>query len=241
MLLRPSERVPPGPLAEWLTEAGAELTEVGPTTQDISLVGVAGVVCLGGAMATSDEREYPFLANFRRLLGVAHSRSIPVFAICLGAQLLAEALGGRVRRAERPAVGATLVAKRDIAADDPLFADLPMTPDVIQFHRDEFTLPPGAVLLASAPTGTNQAFRAGPCSYGVQFHLETTSEVLLRWAADDPELASVAGQRAFDPERLVDVHRHIEAAWRPVLHRFVAMATGKPAPASVSRTLPLLS
>ena len=72
-----------------------------------------------------------------------------------------------------------LVAKRDAADADPVFGPLPLSPDVIQWHHDEITeLPPGATLLASSPRYAHQAFRVGRHVYGLQFHIETTPEIV---------------------------------------------------------------
>ena len=101
----------------------------------------------------------------------------PTLGVCLGGQLLAAATGGTVRKgADGPEIGAYLTAKRDAAMSDPLFADLPMTPDVMQYHHDVvITLPPGAVLLLSSMGYPNQAWRQGPAAWGLQFHLETVA------------------------------------------------------------------
>src|SRR3712207_8806018 len=69
---------------------------------------------------------------------------------------------------------------------DPLFRPLPLSPDVIQFHHDEIAeLPRGATLLASNPAYAHQAFRVGRHVYGLQFHIETTPEMVAQWAEQD--------------------------------------------------------
>jgi GMP synthase-like glutamine amidotransferase len=119
-------------------------------------------------------------------------------------------------------VGALLVAKRDAADADPVFGPLPLTPDVMQFHHDEISeLPTGATLLASSPVYANQAFRVGRHVYGLQFHIETSPEVIHEWAERD--VVGVAAS-PWDREticRLSDeAHPHIEAAWAPFAARF---------------------
>lgn len=232
---RPSGGDFPGPLADWLSEAGAGLTIVDPAATEVSLDAAAGVLCVGDP----DDGTDPSLAVIRRLLTAAHGAGKPILAIGFGAVLLTEALGGRVRPGH-PEVGTGLIAKRDLAADDPLFARAPMTPDVLQFHQDEITLPPGAVLLASSPQVANQAFRVGAHTYGLRFHIGEQVEALSRWAADDPELAALAAPRHFDEEHLRQTQEYIEQAWRPVVERFVALTAGTLAPAGTSRTLPLV-
>ena len=232
-------------LGDWLTDAGAELHVVRPADEQLptDLTGYAGVVCLGGAMGATADAEHPWLAGVRDLLATAVATRTPVLAVCLGAQLLAVATGGQVATgAEGPEVGPLLVAKRDRAELDPLFAELPWTPDVLHFHYDAVTLlPPGAELLASSPRYPNQAFRVGASGYGVQFHIETTPEIVRSWADENPEAAATARPGALDVARLVEAHQAIEETWRPFAGRFVALAAGRLQPAAdPSRSLPLV-
>ncbi|MDQ3886302.1 MAG: type 1 glutamine amidotransferase, partial [Actinomycetota bacterium] len=121
-----------------------------------------------------------------------------------------------------------LVAKRDAAALDPLFGPVPLTPDVIQFHYDEIAqLPLGATLLASSPRYPNQAFRVGPCAYGIQFHIETTPATVLTWARRDPLAAATAAEGQLDPAYLEQVHADLVEVWRPFAQRFVTLVAGE--------------
>ncbi|SFW92390.1 type 1 glutamine amidotransferase [Amycolatopsis australiensis] len=244
LIIQPDASDPPGPLGDWLTDAGADLDLRRPPADDLptGLDGYQGVVCLGGGMAAEDDAKHPWLADVRRLLATAASRNLPTLGICLGAQLLAVATGGRVEvGADGPEVGPHLVAKKDAAWTDPLFAELPLMQDVLQFHTDAITrLPPGAELLASAPRYTNQAYRLGRCVYGVQFHIETTPEVVESWAADSPEEAGFARPGSLEHDALITVHADVEETWRPFAQRFVRLAAGELEPAAESqRTLPL--
>jgi GMP synthase-like glutamine amidotransferase len=166
----------------------------------------------------------------RDLLRRAAADDVPTLAICLGAQLLADATGGTVRRGvEGPEVGATLVAKRDVADHDPVFGPLPLSPDVLQWHHDEIaTLPPGATLLASNPHYGNQAFRMGGAVYGLQFHIETTPELVRQWAAEDPEGVAAT---PFDAEticaRAAAAQPDLEEAWAPFAARFADLVRAR--------------
>ncbi len=239
LVLQPSELDPPGPLADWLTDAGARLDLRRLSAGDAvpaELDDVRGIVCLGGEMdADADQRDpaaHPWLAEVRALLRTAVSRGLPTWGICLGAQLLAAATGGRVARAERPEVGPMVVARRDAATEDPLLASLPLSPLVLQFHRDEVaSLPPGAVLLAASPLCAHQMFRVGARAWGVQGHIETTPELVARWRRDAAELAAHARPGALDPEFLRAEHEDIADTWRPVAARFVQLAA-RPASAA---------
>jgi GMP synthase-like glutamine amidotransferase len=244
LVIQPDEHDPPARLGEWLRGAGAELDIVLPATQPLpaELGGYDGVVCLGGGMGANDDAEHPWLADVRRLLAGAVTARIPTLAVCLGAQLLAVATGGRVVVGEAgPEVGPHLIGKRDLAWRDPLFADLPFMPDVLQFHSDAIeVLPPNAELLASATRYPHQAFRVGSCAYGVQFHIETTPEIVLSWARAHPSAAATAREGELTPERLAEVHRDLEETWRPFAERFVALASGELRPARPAGSLPLV-
>ncbi|MGH3909924.1 MAG: type 1 glutamine amidotransferase [Pseudonocardiaceae bacterium] len=236
LLLQPSDVDPPERLADWLTGAGADLTLRRPAADGVpeSPDGFDGVVCMGGEMGANDDAEYPWLAELRWLLARAVAQRLPVLAVCLGGQLLAAATGGAVRRGvDGPEAGTLLVAKRDVAAHDPLFAGLPLTPYVIQFHHDEiYRLPPGATLLASSPKYPNQAFRVGAAGYGLQFHIETSPATVLAWARRDTVGAAAVRPVQLDSDHLEQVHAELAEVWQPAAARFVALAAGELAPAA---------
>jgi GMP synthase-like glutamine amidotransferase len=224
-------------VGRWLREAGAELEvrtpEMGQPLPD-DLTGCSALVVLGGAMNAYDDEVARWLPQVRRLLSEAVRTELPTLGICLGAQLLAVAVGGRVSAAETPEYGAQLVAKRQAAADDPLFRELPITPDVLQWHVDEVSeLPPGAVLLASSPVCAVQAFRVGRLAWGIQFHIETTPEIVAEWARHDAQVLSDYDLPAI-VERSARAHPDIAEAWQPVVAAFVALAA---APASARTAL----
>ena len=225
---------PPARLGEWLRDAGCELDERHLSSGDAlpsTLDGFDGLVVLGGPQsALDDEATSPELFGPRELLRQALAADFPTLAICLGAQLLAQVGGGRVREGiEGPEVGALLVAKRDAADADPVFAPLPLTPDVLQFHHDEISeLPTGAVLLASSPMYANQAFRVGRHVYGLQFHIETTPERVRQWAADDPVGVAAAPH---DLETIClrsdAAHADVQEAWQPFTARFADLVRAR--------------
>jgi len=221
-------------LGDWLRAAGAQLDERHLSTGDAlpdGLDGFDGLVVLGGPQSALDDAETsPELVGVRALLKQALAADFPTLAICLGAQLLAQVGGGLVREGvEGPEVGAQLVAKRDAADRDPVFGPLPLSPDVLQFHHDEISqLPTGAVLLASSPVYANQAFRVGRHVYGLQFHIETTPEIIAEWAERD-----VVGVAASPHDRETicllsdEAHPHVEEAWRPFAGRFVDLVRNR--------------
>ena len=218
---------PPSRLGDWLMAAGADLdvrrAHAGEEIPE-TLTAHSGVVVLGGAPGAYDDEVAPWLPQVRALLGLAVREEVPTLGVCLGAQLLAVANGGRVERgAAGPERGAGLIAKRGATAADPLFAPMPITPDVIQWHYDAIIeLPPSAVLLASSPLYENQAFRLGRLAWGVQGHIETTPETIRLWAATDPAV------QEFDLTRLLErtdaAHADVEQVWAPFAARFVDVA-----------------
>ena len=221
-------------LGTWLTDAGMQLDERHLGTGDelpTTLDDHDGLVVLGGPQSAMDSpEESPELVPVRELLRQALAADFPTLAICLGAQLLAQVGGGTVRAGiDGPEVGATLVAKRDAADKDPVFGPLPLSPDVLQFHHDEIAeLPTGATLLASNPFYTNQAFRVGRHVYGIQFHIETTPEIVREWAERD-----VVGVAASPHDReticlLSDAaDPHVEEAWAPFASRFADLVRSR--------------
>ncbi|GAB2460427.1 type 1 glutamine amidotransferase [Jatrophihabitans fulvus] len=226
--LDPSD--PVGRLGEWLAGAGADL-DVRRVHAGDPLPGVDevdAVVVMGGGMGANDDARHPYLRDVKALLRDAIAAPRPVLGVCLGGQLLAAANGGRVEvNPEGPEIGAGLVAKRSAAAGDPLFDSLPITPDVVQWHYDAVTrLPPGAVQLASSPVCENQAFRLGGLAWGLQFHIETTPEVVASWARQDA--ASLTDDYPqIDLDRIVArasaVHDDVAEVWAPFAAAFMAV------------------
>ncbi|MER7080035.1 GMP synthase-Glutamine amidotransferase [Saccharopolyspora kobensis] len=243
LIVQPSRTDPPGPLAEWLVTAGAEIDVVLPAEQELpaDFSEHQGIVVLGGEMGVYDDAQHPWLADVRALLSKAVGGRVPVLALCLGAQLLAAATGGQVRAARKgPEVGTLLIAKRDVAAEDSLFGPVPLTPDVLQFHTDEVSvLPPTAQLLASSPKCENQLFRVGECAYGLQFHIETTTDLVLNWAELSPDVAAAARPGQLEPEHLEEFHADLAETWQPVAERFVRFVGTAPEERKASRFLPL--
>ncbi|WP_111765274.1 type 1 glutamine amidotransferase [Nakamurella deserti] len=211
-------------LGEWLTDAGATVEVRRPYAGDTVPEDTAAfdaVISLGGEMGAHDDSAAPWLPATRRLLARSVAARTPTLGICLGAQLLAAAGGGIVTRGENgPERGAYLTARRDAAEHDPLFRDLPLTPDVMHYHDDVVSvLPPGATLLLSSPGYPHQAWRQGDAAWAVQFHIETGADDLRAWAASDD--LPMTGR--FGP-MLDEAAETMALVWRDVAVRFVALA-----------------
>jgi GMP synthase (glutamine-hydrolysing) len=136
-----------------------------------------GTIVLGGSL---DIDHVP--ADARRWLGDSVRRGLPCFAVCLGAQLLADTLGATVFRGH-PELGVHDIYLLESARHDPLFAGLPNRVSVFSFHEHGFDLPPQALPLAGSLHCTHHAFRFGVAAYGFQFHPEVRAEDLGRWCA----------------------------------------------------------
>jgi GMP synthase-like glutamine amidotransferase len=236
-------------LGDWLVEGGLELAVVRPYAGDPlpdTLDGYAALVVLGGEQSaypdTGGTPGAPWFPALERLLRKAVRERVPTLGVCLGGQLLATANAGTVERSPAgPEIGARLVARRDVADNDPIFAGVPFAPDVLQWHLDEITeLPVGAVLLAASTNYPHQAFRLGDAAWGLQFHIECDIEMLAAWASDNLDVLAELGQ---DPIELLEscdaVLDDVEEVWRPFAQRFADLALTGPV-ALDRRHLPLL-
>lgn len=227
----------PGRLGEWLAAAGLRLAVVRPhagerVPNDPSRY--AGLVVLGGEQHAYPDPSgvpgAPWFPAIESLLRATVRDRLPTLAVCLGAQLLATAHGGRVAPAAAgPELGPALVARRDAAESDPLFGGVPFTPDVLQWHRDVVTdLPPGAVLLAASTRYPHQAFRIGAAAWGLQFHIEPDLAMVAGWAAGNRDLLERLGLG--EPQLLAATEAVLDdlaEVWQPFAARFAALARGE--------------
>jgi GMP synthase (glutamine-hydrolysing) len=172
----------------------------------------AGMIVMGGPMGAYEEQAHPWLVEEKRAIRTAAEAGHPVWGVCLGAQLLAGALGAEVYAGPEAEVGLLAVELTPAAGDDPVFSGAPANFPTLQWHGDTFDLPPGATLLASSPAYRNQAF-VFQRAYGLQFHLEVSPELAAEWGdvpAYAASLEAIRGAGALD--RLVDeVTEHADA------------------------------
>ncbi|MNH93839.1 GMP synthase [glutamine-hydrolyzing] [compost metagenome] len=164
----------PGAIVEWAMKRGHECTvirlyegEALPpmTSWDMLLI-------LGGPMSIHDENEYPWLIEEKIYLKEAIRNHKYVVGICLGAQLIAAAMGARVYLNEEKEIGWFPIEWTEEALSTPFFQSFPTKHDVFHWHGETFDLPEGATLLASSEACRNQAFTAGYTVFGFQFHFE---------------------------------------------------------------------
>lgn len=175
---------PLGTLDPLLKEAGFRIRYVNfgrdPKTRPI-LDKYAALIVLGGPMNSDQIDSHPNLMTEVEILREAIDQDMSVLGICLGAQLLAKALGGKVRRNAVREIGWYDVNLTDAGVADPVLSTFARQQSVFQWHEDGIELPPDAVHLASSPASSVQAFRHGEHAYGLQFHLEVDSSLVDRW------------------------------------------------------------
>jgi GMP synthase-like glutamine amidotransferase len=176
----------PGIFRDFWTEAGVGWTPIELDAREqipAHLADYDALVVMGGPMDVWQREQHPWLTS-----EVAAIREFvvelgrPFLGVCLGHQLLAEALGGHVGPAAVVEVGPCPVRLTPNHAEDPLLHSFPSPLTTFQWHGAEVkTLPEGALVLAETDACAIQAFRWGPCAYGFQFHAEITSETVDDW------------------------------------------------------------
>jgi GMP synthase (glutamine-hydrolysing) len=171
-----------GTLEPLLHERGYTVQYVDATVEDLAALDVQTpdlLVVLGGPIGAFDENAYPFLADELALVQRRLASQRPILGICLGAQLIARALGASVYALGVKEIGfGPLTLTND--GRKSVLATLGDTP-VLHWHGDQFDIPPSAALLAGTAIGANQAFTQGPGVLGLQFHLEADTRLIERW------------------------------------------------------------
>lgn len=168
----------------------------------------SGLVVMGGPMAAYSDDDFAGRGSEIALLATAVRADVPTLAVCLGAQLLTVAAGGRALPGDGLEVGWAEVQLTPDAADDKLLGGLPVRFTALHWHGDTVELPAGAVLLASSARYANQAWRIGPRAWGLQFHPEVDGAGVEGFVTEfGHEVPEEAGQqiRTQAPQRLAEL------------------------------------
>ena len=167
----------PGYAADWLAAHGHSLSFTylfDPNPVFPAMADFDGLLILGGAMSVHDEENFPWLRDEKAFIREVLRAGKITLAICLGAQLLAEALGGEVRPNPEPEIGFWTVRFSSKSLEHPLLRGWPEKAALLHWHLDTFTVPPGAMRVGMSAGCATQGFVWGDGVIGLQFHPEMT-------------------------------------------------------------------
>jgi GMP synthase (glutamine-hydrolysing) len=190
-----------------------------PSATAVDWESAAGLIFMGGPMSANDD--LPCIREELRLIERAVAAGRPILGVCLGAQLIARALGAKVYRNPVKEIGWAPIHWTEAAHQDPLFRGLVESETVFHWHGETFDLPAGAAWLASSGACPHQAFRVAT-AHGLQFHLEVTPEMIVNWCHQDAnsgelrELASPIHPHLY-ANRLADLARLVFGRWADAL------------------------
>lgn len=197
-----------GTLEPLLRERGYTIRYVDAAVGDLHAMDALApdlLVVLGGPIGAFDDDTYPFITDELALIRRRVAVRAPTLGICLGAQLIARALGANVYPLGVKEIGFGPLQLTDDGQQSVL-AQLGDTP-VLHWHGDQFDIPPGAMRLASTVIGANQAFSLGATVLGLQFHLEADTRNLESWLVGH---ACELGQAGIDPRSLRSEARQVQ-------------------------------
>jgi GMP synthase-like glutamine amidotransferase len=194
----------PAAITRWADDRGHQLTtglapfEEYPPVEETDLL-----VIMGGPMAADDETSNPWLLAEKHFIATVISSGRPVLGICLGSQILAEVLGGRVKRNDQPEIGWFDVERTIHGAEEPLFSGWEEPVCVGQWHSDTFELPLGIEPVLSSAACRNQAFVFDGRVVGLQFHLEWTKASLEQLISECSDEFSAWNPMIQTPEKIL--------------------------------------
>ncbi|MBA4371277.1 MAG: hypothetical protein C0402_00265 [Thermodesulfovibrio sp.] len=185
----------PGTIEDYLRDNGISYRLVDCSAEAIPDAGdFETLVMMGGPMSVNDTALYPYLLKEINLAAEFMQKGKKVLGVCLGAQLMARALGASVYAGPAPEVGWYDIELLDAGLTDPVMTQVALHPrtgdfttrfKVFHWHGETFDLPEGSARLAQSALYPNQAFRYGSTSYAFQFHLEVTREMIYDWLKNE--------------------------------------------------------
>ena len=179
-----------------------------------------GLIFMGGPMSANDD--LPYLKREIEFIRQAVERGQPVLGVCLGSQLIARALGARVYKNSSKEIGWFDVHLTEAGRRDPILSGLERSETVFHWHGETFDLPASATWLAYSEACRHQAYRVGSKTYGFQFHLEVTPEMITDWCTQDANCGDVRElDTPVDPNRnalrLAHLSRLVFGRWCTLL------------------------
>jgi GMP synthase-like glutamine amidotransferase len=195
LILKNVESEGPGTLEDFFVQADIPYTISDLSKEDAPpAAGFDTLIMLGGPMSVNDEKEYPYLTNEMKMAEQFMKSGKKVFGVCLGAQLMAKALGARVYPGPEKEIGWYDIELTDGGIRDRMMGKLAVHPrggdfwrrfKVFHWHGETFDIPEGAERLAGSELYPNQAFRYGGNAYAFQFHIEVSKQMIFEWLKNE--------------------------------------------------------
>lgn len=206
LILQNASHEGPGTIENYLKENNIAYTIVDLSKKGYKLPAPSdynALIVMGGPMNVYETNEFPYLIEEEKIIKTAIEKNYLVLGICLGAQMMAKALGAKVTKGKTKEIGWYDINLTEDGIEDKALGPLGNKVKVFQWHGDTFDIPSGAVRLAGSELFANQAFRYGKRTYALQFHLEVTEEIIKDWLKHgEEELKPLKG--IIDPKKIVD-------------------------------------
>ncbi len=206
LILQNASHEGPGTIEDYLKEnkiayAIVDLAKKGNKIPDLS--DYNALIVMGGPMNVYEINEFPYLIEEEKIIKTAIEKNYLVLGICLGAQMMAKALGAKVTKGKTKEIGWYDINLTDDGLKDKALGPLGKDIKVFQWHGDTFDIPSDAVRLAGSELFSNQAFRYGERAYALQFHLEVTEDIIKDWLKHgEEELKPLKG--IIEPKKIVE-------------------------------------
>lgn len=195
LILKNASHEGPGTIEDFLRDNAIRYEIADLSLEDLpSTHGIDTLIMMGGPMSVNESDRFPYIADEISLARDCIQKGKKMLGVCLGAQIMARALGARVYPGDEPEIGWYDIELDDIGLTDPLMARLATHPrsgevekkfKVFHLHGETFDIPEGAVRIAGSELYQNQAFRYGKSAYAFQYHIEVRREMIFEWLKDE--------------------------------------------------------